>query len=735
MKEQTTLNPNARYDQMVWETQQYLNATYGNNPHWEMIEENGKTGWPTIRGLIRALQIETGISTPNGNFGPATEAACPTLKKDFNPSEKTKRLNYILQGSMWCKGFSPGGLTGTFGDKTEAGIKQFQEAAGLSGSNVNGIATPLIIKALLNMDAFRLVSSGDAKIRQIQQELNRDYYKWIGLKPTDGRYGRDTNKALIYALQVEGGIETPNGTLGPSTQASLPTLAPGSKNAVYVRIMQYCLYCNRYDPTGFTGVFGNNTLTALKKFQDFCLLVPDGYCGKQTWMSLLVSHGDKDRKGEAFDCSTPITQARANTLKANGYKYAGRYISGGEKKRITIPEIELILANGMKWFPIFQKSGNSLSYFNAKQGLDDANECLANGIKYRIPSGSTIYFAVDFDAMDGDVTTNILPYFKAIKNRFDFHNPRNYKIGIYGARNVCSRVSDAGYAVTSFVCDMSSGFSGNLGYPLPKNWAFDQIKEYTIGSGDGAIAIDNNLFSGRDKCIDNMNNLTVPEVLNNLFKAFGFETTVDKLNWEQKVYTENEKIVFQAGNKVSAGSGPMVISLNVKECKIETSIIDNILSELSWVPVAIEMKKYLDKIANSIGEGSIAIGYTYDEVDGIGLKIEVSIEVSKIPEFADIADIAGTLFAGVTIFPKDFNEDLKEFVDIVKQVSSTLASAALGVLAIFLLIDAAKLLAGTEVVVSIIDFITALIKIIGLAPASTELDVDVIEVTENDTKQ
>ena len=128
---------------------------------------------------------------------------------------------------MWCKGFSPGGLTGTFGDKTEAGIKQFQEAAGLSGSNVNGIATPLIIKALLNMDAFRLVSSGDAKIRQIQQELNRDYYKWIGLKPTDGRYGRDTNKALIYALQVEGGIETPNGTLGPSTQASLPTLAPG----------------------------------------------------------------------------------------------------------------------------------------------------------------------------------------------------------------------------------------------------------------------------------------------------------------------------------------------------------------------------------------------------------------------------------------------------------------------------------------------------------------------------
>ena len=735
MKAEKNLNSNLRYDQMVLETQQYLNAIYGNNEHWVMIDENGKTGWPTIRGLIRALQIETNISTPNGNFGPATEAACPTLKKNLNPSEKTKRLNYILQGAMWCKGFSPGGLTGTFGDKTEAGIKQFQEAAGLSGSNINGIATPLIIKALLNMDAFRLVPSGDAKIRQIQQELNRDYHKWIGLKPTDGRYGRNTNKAIIYALQVEGGIDTPNGVLGPATQASLPTLAPGSKNSVYVRIMQYSLYCNRYDPTGFTGVFGNNTLSALKKFQDFCLLVPDGYCGKQTWMSLLVSYGDKDRKGEAFDCSTPITQARANTLKANGYKYAGRYIAGGEHKRITIPEMELIFKNGMKWFPIFQKSGNSLSYFNAKQGSEDAKECLSNSIKYRIPSGSTIYFAVDFDAMDGDVTTNILPYFKAINDIFKFNNPRNYKIGVYGARNVCSRVSDAGYATTSFVCDMSSGFSGNLGYPLPENWAFDQIKEYTIGSGEGAIAIDNNLFSGRDKCIDKMNGLLVTEVLNNLFKVLGFETTnVDKLDWEYEFNTQDEKIVFQTGGKVNVGSGPIVMNIDVKSGKVDLPIIDNILGALTWEPVAEEIKKYLEKLGSVMGEGSIGIGYIYDPVDGVGLKIELSIEVLKIPELADIADIATVLFAGVTIYPKDFNKDLREFIDIVKNLSTTLATAALAVLVVFLLVQAAGLLASSGIVVSISKFIGALTTIIGFVPANVESNEEIIEIVKEDKK-
>lgn len=73
-----------------------------------------------------------------------------------------------------------------------------------------------------------------------------------------------------------------------------------------------------------------------------------------------------------------------------------------------------------------------------------------------------------------------------------------YKIGIYGPRNVCSRVYTDNSAVSSFVSDMSTKFSGNLGYPLPVNWAFDQISTITIGSGDGAIEIDNNIQSGKD---------------------------------------------------------------------------------------------------------------------------------------------------------------------------------------------------------------------------------------------
>lgn len=529
MKEDSkVLNPNAKLDEMVLITQVYLNETYKNNSHWIKIDENGKTGWPTIRGLIRALQIETGISTPNGNFGPATEAACPTLKKDLNPSDKTQRLVYILQGAMWCKGFSPGGFTGTFGDGTESGVKKFQTSAGLAGAKVNGIADPMIFKALLNMDAYEKVLGGDDKIREIQMNLNRDYHKWIGLRPTDGRYGRDTNKALIYALQVEEGIEEPNGTFGPTTQSLLPTISYGSNQANFVKIAQYALYCNRYDPTGFTGTFGSNTLKAVREFQKFSMLPNTGNVGPMTWASLLVSSGDKNRKGTACDCSSEVTDARAKTLKANGYEIVGRYIAGGEWKKLKTHEAKVIFDNGLRLFPIFQKAGNSVDYFTETQGLIDGQEAVEAALEYGFPEGTTIYFAVDFDAVDDQVTSNILPYFRKVEQGLAIYNPRNYKIGVYGARNVCTRVGGKcedgsllgeGISESSFVCDMSTGFSGNLGYALPPDWAFDQIKEFTIGSGDGAIAIDNNICSNKDRGVSKLVGKTLMELITQVAKS------------------------------------------------------------------------------------------------------------------------------------------------------------------------------------------------------------------------
>ncbi|MGH0425253.1 glycoside hydrolase domain-containing protein, partial [Bacillus pretiosus] len=117
--------------------------------------------------------------------------------------------------------------------------------------------------------------------------------------------------------------------------------------------------------------------------------------------------------------------------------------------------------------------------------------------EYGFKDDTTIYFAVDFDAYGTDITDNILPHFKALNEKMA-QLGGSYKVGVYGARNVCIQVSEKGYAKTSFVSGMSTGFSGNLGFPLPKNWAFDQISTIKVGSGSGLIEIDNNIKSNRD---------------------------------------------------------------------------------------------------------------------------------------------------------------------------------------------------------------------------------------------
>lgn len=56
-------------DEMVLGTQKWLNKTYGNVSGFNKVPENGKTGWPTIYGLRRALQKEMGIQELSDNFG------------------------------------------------------------------------------------------------------------------------------------------------------------------------------------------------------------------------------------------------------------------------------------------------------------------------------------------------------------------------------------------------------------------------------------------------------------------------------------------------------------------------------------------------------------------------------------------------------------------------------------------------------------------------------------------
>ena len=526
-------------DAMVYLTQRWLNQEYGNVPGFGYVTEDGRTGWDTVYGLTRALQVELGIADLADNFGPTTERLYSQnlLRRQDGV---TNRKFAILQGALWCKGYNPGYnlsetedgtvvFNGVFDADVERAIIELKEDAGLI--NPDGVVTVNIMKALMSMDSFKLLSSygGTEAVREMQQKLNRKYEAYTGITPCDGVYGRNTNKALIYALQAEEGMppDVANANFGETTRLCCPEIPyfgrstdarkyPGTSSGSYysnaeitsiTELLQFALLVNGYDTGAIDGQWGPATQQALYDFQEKMKITLTGHADKTTWLSLFISCGDTSRSALAADCATQLTAAKAKSLYDNDYRYIGRYLTGNTKK-ITRSEAQIIFDAGLSFFPIYQTSADENSYFTSDQGAIDANAAIAAAAELGIPKNTIIYFAVDYDCLDYQITSNVIPYFKSVHEVMS--NSNTYRVGIYGTRNVCTRVSNKGYAESSFVGDMSTGFSGNLGFGMPSNWAFDQFYTTSIGSGSGCLEIDKDGFSGLDSGVSKLDELKNP---------------------------------------------------------------------------------------------------------------------------------------------------------------------------------------------------------------------------------
>lgn len=499
----TWLYAAAKTDEMVEAAQEWYNSNYAGKSGLEKIEVTGHTGHSIVNALISALQVELGITEPTGTFGPLTMKLCPTFS--ISSPLANKNITKILQYGLYCKGYSAGTVDGSFNSKTLDSIIKLQKDAGLVG---NGQVTPMIFKAVLSTDALTLVYGGDPQIRAIQQYLNGNYYDYIGVKPCDGIYSRDTNKALIYALQKEEGlsVEESSGSFRDYTTNNCPTVKKGEKNSKIVRILQFGLYFNGYNPGNFDGNYTDSVAIAVESFNKFMCLSGNGNSANVTTIKgLLTSCGDTDdvrRPGNACDTASILTKEKVSRIKEKGYKYVGRYLSGtvtnasGNKvsKALTKDEATLILSNGLSIIPIYQEGYPEKDRYTAEKATTDAYNAVSHAYALGLPKGSTIYFAVDYDVQAADISSNIKPYFKALCSRVKAFGDL-YKVGIYAPREVCTILADAGYTKSSYVSDMSTGYCYNMGFRMPSNWAFDQIAEDTNLNLDKVIA------SGRDEAV------------------------------------------------------------------------------------------------------------------------------------------------------------------------------------------------------------------------------------------
>ncbi len=638
-------------DNRVLQVQNWLKENYSGKTGMPEVVTDGHTGNATMKALISALQIELGVSV-DGVFGSEVMNKFITLYKN-HPDEKTTKMQhliYILQGGLFCKGVTGSqSFNGAFDTVTETAVKTFQSWANLS--NKDGKVDAKLMKALLNTEAYVLVSDGSAKVQEFQKRLNNRYADKINeIIPCDGRYSRVINKAVIKAIQIEQGLtgKSVDGIWGPTTMAKCPTIKRYAtiSNKEFVYILQGMLYCYGYDPKGFDGGYGAGAENVVKEFQKFSALTADGIVGQSTWASLMVSYGDKNRKGTACDCSTRVTTARANTLKNNGVKIVGRYLtqeSSTSEKAMVKSEITALKSAGLRVFPIYQAVGRNISYFSINAARRDARRAFnaANNLGY--PKNTIIYFAVDYDVLVAHIPT-ILNYFRKINELFataDFGNNK-YKIGVYAPRKVCTELCKNGLTTSSFVCDMSSGFTCNIGYLLPENWAFDQISTVSYGSGEAKIEIDNNIVSGKytGVSLTDFTETTVSQKDINraivgkayeMLRGTIFDDYLENYSGElsiDKTYTiidnSNCKIQIGIATGISAGKGKVKLNIvNGEFDSVSIKWLDQFSTEVASDKIGKEVVETLKHMTTVIENGAISFAVS---VDNKQLRMEMDIQ-------------------------------------------------------------------------------------------------------------
>ncbi|CAK1254409.1 MULTISPECIES: glycoside hydrolase domain-containing protein [Fructobacillus] len=564
-------------DYQVLATQKWLNNTYGKVPNFNTIDENGKTGWPTIYALIKGLQYELGIPLSSDRaaaFGEETGQLFDSKIVPLLTPGYTGNIVYLIQGAFWAKGFSPEAFDGEYSEKTVTAIKLLQQAAGIS---TDGKMTSSLASALFDMSAFALVPGGDANIRYMQQQLNQKYQDITGILPTDGIYQRATNQALIYGAQVELQLsQVANGYWGPATSSNYRTAYFNGLSTNLMLIVQYALYVNMKEfdqekglvQVSFTGTLDDATVQNLQAFQAFMHLSPkvDGEPDYITMNSLMSSAGNTNRYYFGADTSTQLTGDQVQALVNDDVNYVGRYLTGTVgvgankmAKNLTRPEAQLIIQAGLHLVPIYQDNTGDVSDYTFNSGLHDGSAAVRAALALGIPDGHTIYFAVDTDMTEDENNDYAIPYFQGVAQAME-----SYQIGVYGTRNTCSMVSKAVPSVKyAYVSNMSTGYSGNLGFSQPLNWAFDQFDE---------VGPEGNL-PGRDKVAVSH----ADEGVTNLVASRQPKNWIESSDWQvMKKLMASHQIELNGNPYILVDDPSMKVSLSYKN--VTTLNTDSVIS-------------------------------------------------------------------------------------------------------------------------------------------------------------
>ncbi len=210
--------------------------------------------------------------------------------------------------------------------------------------------------------------------------------------------------------------------------------------------------------SGIDGIYGPVSTQGTRDYQSAKGLGQDGIAGIATF-SQALRDGFESAAGHVavagMDASVGCGPF-ASRIAATGMKFVIRYYSKSAKKSLTRAEAAELSAANLRLAVVYEDFNNDIRFFNAKLGGENAAEALASAAGMGQPSGSAIYFAVDFDPSEVEVRGPVSDYFRALSQSFAVATTR-YALGVYGSGLTCRLLRDTGLSTFTWLSG-STGF-------------------------------------------------------------------------------------------------------------------------------------------------------------------------------------------------------------------------------------------------------------------------------------
>lgn len=140
------------------------------------------------------------------------------------------------------------------------------------------------------------------------------------------------------------------------------------------------------------------------------------------------------------------TTSIASCLAATGVKYVARYYKSSTSPfpSMSREEVATLATNGIRVIAVQEGRSTTPAYFSDASGTQIAKETFESARRAGQPGGTPIFFAVDYDASNGEIDSNIKPFFESIKRaNKELDQAQQYRIGVYGSGAVIQRLRDA----------------------------------------------------------------------------------------------------------------------------------------------------------------------------------------------------------------------------------------------------------------------------------------------------